>query len=77
MKLKKIAATATAAGALGFGVLAGAAPANADPWVPFIPVPVPSPGHIGQLPFVPPPGQIGQLPLVPPPGHWDKWWKWF
>jgi hypothetical protein len=77
MKLKKIAATATAAGALVFGALAGAVTANAHPWDPFNPVPVPSPGQINQLPFVPPPGQIAKLPLVPPPGHWDKWWKWF
>lgn len=88
MKLKKIAATALAAGALGFGALAGATPASADNWNPFNPFPgpspgqfqipfFPSPGQIGQLPFVPPPGQIGQLPFVPPPGHWDKPFKWF
>jgi hypothetical protein len=77
MKLKKIAATALAAGALGFGALAGASPASADDWNPFIPFPWPSPGQISQLPFVPPPGQISQLPFVPPPGHWNKPWKWF
>jgi hypothetical protein len=77
MQVKKIVATAAAAGALGFAVFAGAAPASADPWNPFIPFPGPSPGQISQLPFVPPPGQIGQLPFIPPPGHWNKWWKWF
>lgn len=70
--LKKIAAGAVVAGALGitsFG--AGQAAADDDWW--WEP---PSPGHISHIPGVPPPGQIAHLPGVPPPGHWDKPWKW-
>jgi hypothetical protein len=71
MKLKKIAAGAAAAGALGFASMGlGAGQANADDdwwwWEP-----VPPPGHL-----VPSPGHVGQWVGVPP-GHWDKPWKWF
>jgi hypothetical protein len=71
MKLRKIAATAAVAGALGFasvGLGAGQAQAHDDDWW-WEP---PGPGH-----FVPSPGHIGQLPFVPPPGHWNKPWKWW
>lgn len=74
MNIKKIAATATMAGALAFGALGfGAAPAQADDWR--FPDPLPPPGHVGQIVGVPP-GQIGKFIGVPP-GHWDKPWKWF
>lgn len=74
MKMKKLAATATMAGALGLGALGfGAGPAQADPnnWVPK----PPPPGQVGQWVGVPP-GQISHIVGVPP-GHWDKPWKWF
>jgi hypothetical protein len=74
MKLKKIAAGAAVAGALGFasiGVGAGQAQAD-DDWCWWGSCDVPAPGH-----FVPSPGHISQLPFVPPPGHWDKPWKWW
>jgi hypothetical protein len=68
--LKKFAASAAVAGAFGFASVGlGAGQAHADDdwwWEP------PGPGH-----FVPSPGHIGQLPFVPPPGHWDKPWKWW
>ena len=68
--LKKIAAGAAVTGALGAASIGiGASQANADDdwwWEP------PPPGH-----FVPSPGHIGQLPFVPPPGHWNKPWKWW
>ncbi|HET6731181.1 hypothetical protein [Mycobacterium sp.] len=71
MNMKKIAAGAVVAGALAFGSIGiGAGQASADDdwwwWEP------PGPGQ-----FVPSPGHIGQLPFVPPPGHWDKPWKWW
>ena len=73
MKLKKIAATASIAGALGLAAVGfGAGPAQADDewwwWDP------PPPGHIGQWVGVPP-GHIGHVVGIPP-GHWDKPWKW-
>lgn len=72
--VKKIAATATMAGALGLAAVGfGTATAQATPhdwWNP----PVPPPGHIGQIVGVPP-GHIGHVVGVPP-GHWDKPWKW-
>lgn len=76
MNVKKFASTVAVAGALSavaIGLGAGTATADPDNWW----VPVPPPGHIGQVVGVPP-GHIGQLPFVPPPGHWDKpgkWWK--
>lgn len=75
MKLKKIAAGAAVAGALGFASIGmGAGQAQADDWCWWGWCdPVPPPAQ-----FVPSPGQIGQLPFVPPPGHWDKpgkWWR--
>jgi hypothetical protein len=71
MKMKKIAASTALAGALAFGSIGiGAGQASADDdwwwWEP------PSPGK-----FVPSPGHIGHIPFVPPPGHWDKPWKWW
>jgi hypothetical protein len=75
MNLKRIAATATMAGALGFaavGLGAGLAQADDDWWWD----PVPPPGVVGDVVGVPP-GQIAHIPFVPPPGHWDKPWKWF
>jgi hypothetical protein len=76
MNLKKIAITATMAGALGaasFGL--GAGSAQADPkWEPWEPWPVPEipddfdfgapPGHIGQDLGVPP-GQLKKIPGTP------------
>jgi hypothetical protein len=77
MKLKKIAAAAAAAGALGFASVGlGAGQAQADDWCWWgwcnVVDVVPEPGE-----FVPSPGHVGQLPFVPPPGHWDKPWKWW
>ncbi|MDT5184274.1 MAG: hypothetical protein QOI29_2432 [Mycobacterium sp.] len=73
MKLKKIAAGAAVAGALGFAsVGVGAGQAQADDWC-WWGWCGPPQGH-----WVPSPGHIGQIPFVPPPGHWDKpgkWWK--
>ncbi len=73
MKLKRIAASTVVAAALGFasiGMGAGQAQADRD-WCWWGWCDVPSPGQ-----FVPSPGHVGQLPFVPPPGHWDKPWKW-
>lgn len=75
MVVKKIVAAAAAVGAMGFGaVVLGAGQANADPdWR----IPMPPPGHVGQIVGIPP-GHISHLPFVPPPGHWDKpgkWWR--
>lgn len=75
MNLKRIAAGAAAAGALGFAALGfGSGQAQADDWCWWgwcnIPPP-PPPGH-----FVPSPGHIGQWTGVPP-GHWDQPWKWW
>ena len=75
MKLKKIAATVSIAGALGQGAVglgAGQAQADDEWWWWWDP---PPPGHVGQWVGVPP-GQIGHWVGVPP-GHWDKPWKWF
>jgi hypothetical protein len=73
MKLKEIAAGAAVAGALGLASIGvGAAQAQADDWCWWGWCDAPPPGH-----FVPSPGHIGQLPFVPPPGHWDKPWKWW
>lgn len=80
MKIKKFAASAGLAAALGLGVLAignGAAHGDPKPW-PVIP-PIPSDG--GWLPGDPPghnpwgpPGQVMKQPgpfYGVPPGHWD------
>jgi hypothetical protein len=73
MKLKRIAASAAVAGALGFASIGiGAGQAEARDWCWWGWCDIPPPGH-----FVPSPGHIGQLPLVPPPGQWDKPWKWW
>jgi hypothetical protein len=92
MNLKKIAATATMAGALGgfvaLGVGAGTAQADKgwDDWCGPVPCPdfdVP-PGHIG----VGPPGQFKKEEFIPgtlipnpvfgvPPGHWDEVNPWW
>jgi hypothetical protein len=66
MNLKKIAWTATIAGALGAALGLGAGTAQADDWVPWVP-------HVddgvGFNPF--PPGQVKQFcPWHSPPGHW-------
>jgi hypothetical protein len=66
MKLKKIAATTTMAGALALTALGAAGTAQADddwcrPWWPCVDVPGPG--------LLPPPGRIGQITGVPP-GHW-------
>jgi hypothetical protein len=68
MKLKKIAVTATMAAALGLGALGATGAAQADddwclPWVPCDFGPGPGPG------VLPPPGHIGQITGIPP-GHW-------
>ncbi|WP_157546251.1 hypothetical protein [Mycobacterium sp. IS-1742] len=69
MNLKKIAATATMTGALGFAAIGlGAGTAQADPncwWVPHV-VQGPGPGCL------PPPGHLNQMGFGPP-GHWDVW----
>jgi hypothetical protein len=68
MKLKRIAASAAVAGALGFASIGvGAGQAEARDWCWWGWCDIPPPGH-----FVPSPGHIGQLPFVPPPGQWDK-----
>lgn len=81
--LKKIAAGAMMAGALGAGALVGASPASADdPWLPWpfdpddIEFPIEGPpGHIGV-----PPGQLKKVLPPPftncPPGHWDDLQHW-
>ena len=50
----------------------GAGQAEARDWCWWGWCDVPPPGH-----FVPSPGHIGQIPFVPPPGHWDQPWKWW
>lgn len=84
MNLKKIAASATVAGALGLGALGfGSGVAQAKPHDPLPPFP-PIPGDVAWVPGVDPPGHNpfgppGQVmqgnPVVPgltgvPPGHW-------
>jgi hypothetical protein len=57
------------AGLTGASAGLGAGQATADRehfWVP-----VPSPGHIGQIVNIPP-GHLGQIVGVPP-GQWNKW----
>lgn len=58
-------AGALAAASLGFGAGQASADHN-EPWIP-----LPPPGHIGQIVNIPP-GHIGQLIGVPP-GQWGKW----
>lgn len=73
MRLKRIAASAFVAGMLGVTSIVGAGQAQARDWCWWGWCDVPPPGQ-----FVPSPGHIGQLPFVPPPGHWDKpskWWR--
>ncbi|BBZ09471.1 hypothetical protein MDOR_36400 [Mycolicibacterium doricum] len=66
MNLKKLAATATMTGALGFAAVGlGAGTAQADPhcwWVPD-PLQGPGPGCLA------PPGHLNHVSDVPP-GHW-------
>jgi hypothetical protein len=74
MKLKRIAAGAAVAGALGFASIGiGTGPAQADDWCwwGWCDIAPPPPGQ-----FVPSPGHIGQWTGVPP-GHWDQPWKWW
>jgi hypothetical protein len=69
MRITRIAAgTAVLAGlgAAAVGLGAGQAAADKDGiWIP-----LPPPGHIGQIVGIPP-GHIGQIVGVPP-GQWDK-----
>ena len=75
MKLKRFAAGAAVAGALGFASIGiGAGQAQADDWCWWGWCNIPPPPPPGQ--FVPSPGHIGQWVGVPP-GHWDKPWKWW
>ena len=70
MNVKKIAGTATVAGALGAAALGlGAGTAQADDWVPWVPW-VPHVDDWGDWnPF--PPGQVQHwCPWHSPPGHW-------
>ena len=73
MKVKKIAlgaAVCAGMGAAALGLGAGQATADRDHYW----VPIPPPGHVGQIVGVPP-GHIGQIVGVPP-GQWDKvFWR--
>ena len=66
MSLRKIAVTATMAGALGLTAFGAAGAAQADDdWGPW-----PNPPGPGVLP---PPGHLKDWVGGVPPGHWDDW----
>lgn len=74
MDVRKFAAAAAifvGLGAVSTALGAGQAAADKDGYW----VPLPPPGHIGQITHIPP-GHLGQIVGVPP-GQWDKApWFW-
>ena len=69
MNLKKMAATATMTGALGFAAVGlGTGTAQADPHCRWVPGKVPGRGWG----CIAPPGHLNQV-FEEAPGHWDVW----